>query len=99
MSSLELPPVYDALLDEYTFASLLRDLAALPAVEVAVKRGAEDMADQNLSPTLLEARQLLEQGAVRAIQVRYAHEGRHWSDTILRTPAGIRLVRMAAPTP
>jgi hypothetical protein len=40
----------------------------------------------------------LKGGEVRGVQVWYRHDGREWTDTILRVSDGYRLVRMAAPT-
>lgn len=90
--------LYQADLDDATYGALLDDLAALsrPLV-VSVKRAAQGYVEEDAGLTLARARELLEAGAVRALQVRYEHEGGIWIDTVLRTPLGARLVRVRAP--
>lgn len=77
-------------LDATTLAALFADIAALTEVlEVQVK-GAER---SHAGATDLEgARRQLEAGA-RGMQMRYRWDGGLWCDTLVRTPAGIRLVR------
>lgn len=94
--SADLPPVYQAELDEETSLALFRDWGALDAIEVSVKRAERAYVLEHEAWTLTAARAALESGAVRAIQVRYVHEDRAWTDTLLRHPGGLRLVRMAA---
>jgi hypothetical protein len=48
--------------------------------------------EQSLS--LEQARQLLLEGRARGIQIRYHYDGADWWDTLMRTPQGIRLVRI-----
>lgn len=94
----ELPTVYQSSLDAATYEALLDDLSRLAECEVSVKHSAEGQVDEHARWTLTCARAALERGDARAIQVRYAHEGTVWTDTILRASAGFRLVRMATPT-
>jgi hypothetical protein len=90
----ELPPLYQADLDQEAYEALLRDLANLDELEVSVKSAPRAFAPERAAVTLADARHALEAGEVRAIQVRYLHEAKVWVDTILRTPAGLRLVRI-----
>jgi hypothetical protein len=92
----DLPPVYQAELDEQTAVALFRDWSALDAVAVSVKRAEHAYVQESEVWTLARARDALESGNVRAIQVRYVHESRTWTDTLMRHPGGLRLVRMAA---
>jgi hypothetical protein len=48
---------------------------------------------------LKKAQRLLLSGKVMGVQLRYLYEGAEWWDTLLRTPTGIRLVRMEQPKP
>jgi hypothetical protein len=81
-----LPPLHRAALDATTAEALFDDLAALTTIEVVRIKGAVGAC------TLAEARDALEAGA-RGVQVRYRWGGESWLDTILRTPAGLRIVR------
>jgi hypothetical protein len=44
-----------------------------------------------------EARQAFLSGQARAVQVRYRYDAKEWIDTLLHTPAGVRLVRCQVP--
>lgn len=95
MSDIELPDLHQADLDDATVAALFRDLAACTNIlEVQVKGGAT--ARSAAKPDLDTARDLLMGGHVRAIQVRYAYQDAQWLDTLMRTPSGVRVVRMQA---
>lgn len=99
MKAEELPELFQAELDADAYEALLRDLGELPGpLEVSVKQGATARVPEHERWTLEQGRRALEQGAARALQVRYEHNGVAWIDTILRPPAGYRLVRMRAPT-
>jgi hypothetical protein len=41
------------------------------------------------------ARETFLRGSVAGVQIRYRHQGRHWCDTLMRTPTGARIVRIA----
>lgn len=81
-------------LDEATLASLFADIATLTTVDEVLVKGAETAYAG--SAGLEQARQLLVAGA-RGMQIRYRWNGEAWWDTLVRTPAGIRLVRTRAP--
>ena len=95
----ELPPLYQADLDEEAYEALLRDLSSLGELEVSVKAAPCAFVPERAAVTLSDARRALEAGEVRAIQVRYLHESKVWVDTIMRTPVGFRLVRIQTPGP
>ena len=44
--------------------------------------------------TLEQARTRLAAGLLLGVQIRYAYEGHAWTDTLLRRPAGLTLVRI-----
>jgi hypothetical protein len=91
-----LPPVHEGSLDDATLDALFADVAAAATLlAVIVKRGRA--AEPPRSPAALEdARGALRSGAVRAVQLRYRHEGREWWDTISSSaPGRWRVVRIA----
>jgi hypothetical protein len=93
-----LPDLYQAQLDDETLAALFADLAALGhELEVAVKQHAQGFSEERSSWTLAEAQRALCTGEVRGVQVRYAHQGAVWLDTVVRSGSAYRLVRMQVP--
>ncbi len=91
-----LPPVHQGSLDDATLDALFADIAAAATLlAVIVKRGRA--AEPPRSPAALEdARAALRSGAVRAVQLRYRHEGREWWDTVSPSaPGRWRVVRIA----
>lgn len=92
---LTIPELHIATLDDATLDQLLFDVAhAATSVEVRLKGGPTALA-WGASPSLAEARVTLQRGEASAMQLRYAFRGKTWVDTLMRTPEGIRLVRMA----
>ena len=95
----EFPDVYEALLDADTEDALFRDLASVAGgTEVSVKLAATRRTDSQQVFTLNEARNALRAGEVRAVQVRYRHDGKLWIDTLLRIDGHTKLIRTVAPT-
>lgn len=97
MSALQLPPMCDALLDEATLERLFVDWATRTQVLSVVEKAGLREYVVPASVDLGAAQTNLLLGRVRAVQVRYVWEEREWCDTLMRTPAGIRLVRVQAP--
>lgn len=92
-----LPPVQIAMLDPGTLARLFDDLgrdAELVSVQVRAPGSARGEA---APPSLEEARARLEAGTIQGLQLRYRLGPTLWCDTLLRTPAGVRLVRIEQP--
>jgi hypothetical protein len=92
-----LPALQDALLDGDTLEALFRDLVGLVEIQEILLKGASRSHALERSASLDEARAALEQGAVIGVQIRYRYQGGDWWDTLLRTPQGIRLVRIQPP--
>lgn len=84
-------------LDTATLDALERDLATLTTVLDVQVKGAAATYAAGTGTALAEALAALRAGAVRGVQVRYAYQQDVWWDTLLRTPAGVRLVRRRAP--
>jgi hypothetical protein len=91
-----LPLLVEGLLGDDEIEQLFAELASHARVlEVRAKSGPRDHA----SPERLDldgAKRLLLTGATRAVQVRYHFDDAEWSDTLLRLPNGVRLVRCKA---
>jgi hypothetical protein len=98
---LKLPELQDALLDEKTVDRLFFDVKhAAELIGVAFKGGSQERASATAAGDALDqAREALRAESVLGVQLRYRHRGREWWDTLLRTPAGIRLVRIAPDFP
>lgn len=90
-----LPDVHEATLDAATEASLLNDIGALTEVLGVTLKGAATERVSERPLTLAEALDAWRSGAARGMQIRYRHQGVEWWDTLLRTPSGARLVRIA----
>lgn len=94
-----LPPLYEGLLDEAGVEALLNDLGALAELREARLKGAPTELCAADSLSFAEAARAWRGGSARALQLRYRYAGREWSDTLLRTPAGTRVVRIELPDP
>lgn len=89
-----LPPLQDALLDSRTLEQLARDLQSFAQVDEVLLKGASTERTSGEAVALDEALEALRRGRVLGVQIRYRYQGSHWWDTLLRTPRGIRLVRI-----
>lgn len=90
-----LPEVYQAALDEETCAALFRDLMGLDSpLEVSVKQRERGLTEAEAAWSLAQAQKALAAGHVRAVQVRYLHDGVAWIDTIIQARTGYRVVRV-----
>jgi hypothetical protein len=91
--------LYESLLDDAALGALFDDYGGqIELLEVLAKGGAELRA-MSLGGRLDEARDALVTGAVRGLQVRYRWDGGEWWDTLLRSPRGVKLVRMRQDAP
>lgn len=93
---IEFPDLHESMLDEAKLDALFNDIAMEAQVlSVLLKGGAEVLAEGG-DVALSDALAMLKGGRVRAVQVRYVHRGQGWTDTLLRTASGYRVVRIAA---
>ena len=90
----KLPDVSEATLSDEDVASLVRDLRSLVAIEQIVIKTGQGGADDSAQPTLDEAAQVLLERAVRGVQIRYCYDDADWTDTLMPTADGVRLVRI-----
>lgn len=93
---LVLPELQDEIVNDETIRRLFADLEALTDVlEIRVKGAAREHSGAAPSD-LASACDLLLHDHVRAVQIIYHYQGEDWSDTLMRTPKGNRLLRMQA---
>ena len=92
MMEMELPALEEGALDAAGVTALFADYQAHTQVfEVMSKGAARGRARDG---GLLELLPALLSGELRGLQVRYHYQGVEWWDTILRAPAGFKVVRM-----
>jgi len=95
MPQVPLPDLQDAVLSTEQLEALFSDLAEHATIgEIIFKGAATERVDARRKPTLVDAFAALRLDTVRGVQVRYLHEGKEWWDTLMSTPAGVRLVRI-----
>ena len=93
MSDLKLPPLQQTVLDAANADALFRDLAACTRV-LSVTPKTAAMGHTIGSITLEQAATGLRDGSLRGAQVRYVYDQQEWCDTLIATPAGLRVVRI-----
>ena len=81
-------------LDQDKLVELFDDVGALcEGVEVVIKRGSGHV-EGGSTTSLASALQLLTQGQVHGVQLRYWYRGSEWWDTLMPNAEGFRLVRI-----
>lgn len=93
-SPLRLPPLQQTILDVATVEALFRDLAACTSVHTVRPKYAPGAHAPAETLTLEQARVRLFAGLLLGVQIRYAFDGHTWTDTLLRRPNGLTLVRI-----
>ena len=89
-----LADLQDEVIDPERLGQLLFDIETqTELIEIRVKGAATAQASAGVR-TLAAARALLESGGVLGVQLRYRWRGYEWWDTLVRSPAGLRLVRI-----
>lgn len=89
-----LPDLYSDELDAAALSALIADIEAHAHVSEVLVKGAATVHATAVRPSFSQACASLSAGNIRAVQVRYRWDGRDWSDTVLRTTAGFKVVRM-----
>jgi hypothetical protein len=94
--SAPLPDLHEAEIDEATLRQLFDDVAAhTELLEVIPKQSAAAYVPEIPAITLAEGLDLLLASGVRALQLRYRHDGAVWWDTLMPTPhQTFRVVRI-----
>jgi hypothetical protein len=93
-STLSIPDLHQATLDEPTLEQLFHDLREHAEVTDVIPKFAQRGYVQEGPISLEEARKLLLLQSARAVQIRYRYEGADWWDTIMAASPGYRLVRI-----
>lgn len=91
-----LPDLHQSELDEATLRQLFEDVRAhTELMEVIPKHAATGYVPEIAAITLDEGLAFLVDGTVRAVQLRYRHDGAVWWDTLMPTPhKTFRIVRI-----
>jgi hypothetical protein len=93
-SAPRLPALQQTVLDAATLDALFRDLATCTQILAVIPKGSAQGYANEKAITLADARVGLDAGSFRGVQVRYRYDDKEWCDTLLATPAGVRLVRI-----
>jgi hypothetical protein len=87
-------PIHEGVLDEATLDQLFNDISqCTELIEVMVKHAPRAYTPE-AAYTLEDARRMLDDGSAMGVQLRYTYNDVQWWDTLIRTPAGVRLVRI-----
>ena len=91
-----LPDLHQSELDEATLRQLFEDVRShTELMEVIPKYAATGYVPEIAAITMAEGLELLVSGCVRALQLRYRHDGTLWWGTLMPTPHGtFRIVRI-----
>jgi hypothetical protein len=94
--SAPLPDLHQSELDEATLRQLFEDVRNhTELMEVIPKHAAAAYVPEIAAITLAEGLNFLLDGSVRALQLRYRHNGTIWWDTLMPTPQNtFRIVRI-----
>lgn len=95
---MSLPPVFDIVLDDDKVAALIFDVrhaAELIAVNTRDTAGKIQAYSQSPGDALDAAFLDFRDRKAAAMQLRYRFHNEEWWDTLLRTPDGVRLVRIS----
>jgi len=92
--AIPMPDTWNGIISEETFHQFIADLGQYAqTVSVREKCHPTKLTRDGTSDLVTAQKHLLD-GSAYSIQVRYIFDGQAWCDTLFRTDAGIRLVRM-----
>jgi hypothetical protein len=89
-----LPELQHATLDAATVEQLFHDIEHCTEVIEVIPKFSRGAYVSVASIGLQEGKERLLGGELRALQLRYRYAGAEWWDTLMATPAGLRLVRI-----
>lgn len=92
---IDIPDVHESFLDRETYEQVLDDIAAVTEILDVIVKGAPERHAREEDIGLQAARELFESGTVQAFQMRYRWDGLEWRDTVMRTPKGVKIVRIS----
>jgi len=88
----------EAFISADDIAALTSDLQRYAQILDVMCKGGPRVHTDGAQVSLDAALADLSAGKVTAVQIRYAYDNHEWSDTLLKTPQGTRLVRCQHPT-
>jgi len=92
----DLPELLEGDMNSADLASLQRDLSQFTQIESVVPRIRGGLPGQPPPTIALDAAfDGLLDGSLAGVQIRYRYDGQNFCDTLMPTPTGARLVRMA----
>ena len=89
----DLPQLQQVALDAGLLDALIVDLSALTELLAVIPKATAGYVVPKTVP-LEEGVQLLRNGNLRGLQIRYRYQGDEWWDTLMQTPGGIQLTRI-----
>lgn len=93
-----LPQMREAVLSRDDVLALVADLQAHAQITGTLCKAAPQQQTPSHNIPLEAAVERLFAWNVSAIQIRYAYAGHEWTDTLLNTPVGMRMVRCQHPS-
>ena len=88
-----LPEMREAILSRDDVLTLVADLQAHTRISSTLCKAAPQQQTPPHNIPLEAAVERLIERTVSAIQIRYTYDGHEWTDTLLNSPSGIRIVR------
>jgi hypothetical protein len=89
----ELPQLQQIAVDDALLDALVTDLTALTEILCVMPKAGVGRVVPKTMP-LEDGVQMLREGNLRGLQIRYRYEGDEWWDTLMQTPGGLRLTRI-----
>lgn len=91
-----LPELLQSDIDDATLRQLITDIGTHTEImEIIPKHTPGYVGENPFPPQLDEAYQMLREGTVRGLQLRYRHQGKTWWDTLMPLPGGLfRIIRI-----
>lgn len=94
---IELPELLESTLEPAAVLDMARQIDAHAKILEVLRKGAPQTHTPTGDGNLWDAVNELLNCQCRGIQVRYEFDGETWVDTLMRTPNGIRVIRMRQP--
>lgn len=94
--SLTLPDMCQSLLDSASLEALFDDYQKAADVHEIRARSSSRALNTEVVSDLIQALSLLQQKATFGLQVFYRFDGHEWTDTLIPSPQGVRIVRIKA---
>lgn len=94
-NKIDFPELIEGEMDQAMLSQLVADITGCTELlEVIPKYSAQGYAPEQSDLDLTDAVDQLVKGELRGLQIRYNYQGNQWWDTLMRTPKGVKLVRV-----